>query len=249
VISLSTTEPLGRYETFERVLALLAEGGVLDLPPAPAGSDLRAARGALTRLLGRWDAELVRATFDPQSLEYPWLMRLREDLERLTRAHGACEPAGEIDARDALHGRFSLACATGGIDIDVRLSPARPPRIQAVHFNESLPPSAALGSAAAAVLAAMAPSATAPLDWLDPSVDARLLKNALERLRLQRGDCKVDRLVGSDGSQNAWFRLACARGPLELGVRINPTSAKVTRVSARPPAAGNLCSEERVLSE
>jgi CubicO group peptidase (beta-lactamase class C family) len=249
VIAFSTTAPLGRYDSFERVLAVLAEGGVLDLPPAPAGGDLRAARGALTRLLTRWDGELVRATFDPQSLEYPWLMRLREDLERLARAHGACEPAGEIDARDALHGRFSLACTTGGIDIDLRLSPARPPRIQAVHFNETFPPSPALGGAAGAVLAAMAPGAAAPLDWLDASVDPRLLKNSLERLRLQLGECKVERPVTSDGSQNAWFLLACSRGPLELGVRVDPGSAKVTRVSARPPARGNLCSEERVLSE
>ena len=249
VIAFSTTAPLGGYETFERVLALLAEGGVLDLPPAPAGSDLRAARGALTRLLTRWDGELVRSTFDPQSLEYPWLMRLREDLERLARAHGACEPAGEIEARDALHGRFALACASGGIDVDLRLSPARPPRIQAVHFNESFPPSAALSDAAGALLAAMAPGAAAPLERIDASVDARLLQNSLERLRLQLGDCKVERPISSDGSQNAWFLLACARGPLELGVRVEPSSGKVTRVSARPATRGTLCSEERILSE
>jgi CubicO group peptidase (beta-lactamase class C family) len=249
VIVFSTTAPLGGYDTFEHVLGLLAEGGVLALPPAPAGNDLRAARGALTRLLGRWDPELVRATFDPQSLEYPWLMHLREDLERLTREHGACAPEGEIEARDALHGRFALGCATGGIDIDLRLSPAQPPRIQAVHFSERLPPNARLGGAASAVLAAMAPSAGAPLDWLDPSLDPRLLKNSLERLRLQRGECTIERALASDGKQNAWFLLECARGAVELGVRVDPTSEKVTRVSARPPERGTLCSEEQTLTE
>jgi D-alanyl-D-alanine-carboxypeptidase/D-alanyl-D-alanine-endopeptidase len=139
IVTLSTTESLGQMRTFEQTVALLRAGGVFDAPPPPASPALVAARDTVLRLLANWEPELAARVFDPQSMQFSFLRKLRPDFERMGREHGVCRPEGDIVPMSLTQGRFRLACERGSIDFVAYLTPAVPPLLQTVEYQQNLP--------------------------------------------------------------------------------------------------------------
>ncbi|MCM3876596.1 MAG: beta-lactamase family protein, partial [Thermoanaerobaculia bacterium] len=66
----------------------------------------------------------------------------------LRAKHGACRPAGTIDAENALRGAWKLACDRGAIRVAITLAPTMPPRVQHLATTSALPLSESLARAA-----------------------------------------------------------------------------------------------------
>jgi len=253
IVVFSTTAPLGDYETFEHLLGMLREAGVLDQAhPAPAPA-LEAAALALTRLLSRWDDALAAASIDPHGLASSWLGHLRGDFEALAAAHGACEREGALRSEEPSSARLRLGCERGALEVELLLTPALPARIQAVHVREEFPPGERLEGVARGLVRALGTWDEAAPALFAPSLDVRRLKNAFEGLGLEHGSCSLERPLTSDGRAEARYRLACADGPRELGFRVDD-GGLVTRVAHGPaspgaPARAALCTDEHVLGE
>lgn len=251
IVALSTTEPLGDYETFEHLLGMLREAGVLERASAPAAPALVEAADAVTRLLARWDDALAARSLDPQGLRSFWLGHLQRDFEALARAHGTCEREGPLRSEQPTSARLRLACTRGAIELELLLTPAQPARVQAVHVHEELPPGERLDAVARGLARALGGWDDAAALLFEPSLDARRLKHAFEGLGLELGNCELGRALGSDGANEARYRLECGAGAIELGFRIDAGSGKVTRVTSRPTVSGDVgtCSDESVLAE
>jgi CubicO group peptidase (beta-lactamase class C family) len=254
MVAFSTTAALGDYETFEHVLGMLRSAGVLESAPSPPAPALVEAADALTRLLARWDEPLAAASLDPHALRSMWLGRLREDFAALDAKLGACSREGPVSSDEPSRGRFRLACARGALQLELLLTPAVPPRVQAVHVREEMPPGERLDDVARGLVRALDGWDDTTAALFEPGLDLRRPRNALERLGLEHGRCNVDRVIWSDGESEARYRLDCAEVPLELGFRVDPGSGKVTRVTSNAVSSSalggaTLCSDERVLTD
>lgn len=243
VVTLSTTESLGQLRTFEQTVALLRAGGLFDAPPPAASPPLIAARDPVLRLLARWEPELAARTFDPQSMQYSFLRKLRPDFERMGREHGVCRPEGDVVPMSLTQGRFRVACERGNIDFVAYLTPAVPPLVQAVEYRQHLPvPQHA--EAAARVITAALNEASLPPDILAASSDRLTLEKRLARLHGNYGNCELEAPLSSDGKGQSSFRLRCAEGPLELTLRLDPQTSRVADISgAQPRPYGAICAE------
>lgn len=254
MVVFSTTAALGDYETFEHVLGMLRSAGVLERAPAEPAPALLEAADALTRLLNGWNDPLAAASLDPHGLRSMWLGGLREDFAALAAKLGACSRAGPMSSEEPSRGRFRLACARGALRLEVLLTPTLPARVQAVHVREELPPGQRLEAVASGLVRALGSWDPAAASLFEPGIDLRRLKNALERVSLEHGRCELDRSLWSDGQSEARYRLTCAEAPLELELRIDLGSGKITRLTSTPVASpvlgdATLCSNERVLTE
>lgn len=242
MVTVSTTESIGRIPTFEAAMAILREGGVLD-PPSAASDALVAARDTLLRLLAKWDPDLAARAFDPQSVQFTFLRELLPDLQRMGREHGACHADGDIVPMGLTQGRFRLACERGAIEMVVYLTPAVPPLMQNVEYRRELPVADAEDAAARAVVPAIG-GAAFPAALLAPTVDRAAIEKRLAAIRGTYGACELTAPRWSDGKGQATFRLQCAERPLHLTLHFDPKTSLVTDVSsAQPRAYGAVCAE------
>jgi CubicO group peptidase (beta-lactamase class C family) len=243
VVALSTTENHGQMRTFELVMALLRSAGVLDVAAPAASTAMLAARENVTRLLAKWQPELVENTFDAQSLQFSFLRNLRPDFERMAREHGVCHPDGDVIPMGPMQGRFRLACERGSIDFVGYLAPGVPARLQSVEYRQNLPIADAERAFARALVAALNGGALAPTLFA-AGADVPVLQKRLARWHGSHGTCQLDAELAGDGKGQASFRLRCAEGPLELTLRLEPKTALIVDVSAaRPREYGAVCAE------
>jgi CubicO group peptidase (beta-lactamase class C family) len=158
VIVLSATAAIGDYETFRAALDLLKQRGLLD-PVPPVTPELSDAQLRVNRLLADWDDELGRATFDPGSLQYSWFKSIGDELQKLAREHGACEPEGALLPSNATQASWRMRCTRGAIDFSLWLNPATRPRVQLLTYKQ-YPPAGTAADAPFTVPAAVVPNAT-----------------------------------------------------------------------------------------
>jgi CubicO group peptidase (beta-lactamase class C family) len=243
VVTLSTTESLGKLQTFEQEMALLREGGVFEAPaPAPSAA-LVAARDNVLRLLAKWDPELAARSFDPQSVRFSFLRNLRPDIERMGREHGPCQADGAIIPASLTQGRFRVACERGSIDIVAYLTPTSTPVLQSIEYRQNLPV-VDEQQAAAKILVAALNGAALPSDALAPAADRAKLEKRLARLHGAYGTCELEAPISNDGKGLATFRLRCDEGPLELSLRLASKTSLISDVSgAKPRKFGAICEE------
>lgn len=243
VVTLSTTQSLGQLRTFEMAMDILRAGGVFDAPPPAPSAPLTTARNSVIRLLTHWDPELAARTFDPQSMQYSFLRKLRPDVERMGREHGACHADGDVVPLSLTHGRFRLACERGSIEMVAYLTPGVPPVLQSLEYRQNLPVTEQAQAAARALTAALN-GQPLPLELLASSGDRTALEKRLARLRGIYGSCELEAPASSSGQDQASFRLRCAEGALELTLRFDPKTSLVVDVSgAAPRAYGAVCAE------
>jgi hypothetical protein len=244
IVTISTTANLGHDQTFEGVLELFRQEGVLDRAPAPPSPALTAARDSVVQLLSGWDSELVARTFDPLTRRYSFVRGFRASIDAIARDHGRCRADGDILPLSATHGRFRVACERGAVDVVVYLTPHPKPLIQTIELGRQMPVSASERAMAEKVVALLARSSPLPANALAPGLDPRPLEKHLARLRSTYGDCSLEKPLWNNGMGEALFRLRCNEGPLELSLRLDPKSSLLLDISgARPRAFGAVCAE------
>ena len=244
VVVLSTTENLGQLRTFEALVGLLREGGVLEAPPRPASPALVTARDAVIRLLERWDAGLLAETFDPLTQRYSFVRKFREEFARMGRDHGRCRPDGEIVPSGLTQGRFRLVCERGAVEFVVFLTPGVPPVVQMVEWREELPAAETERTMASKLVAALGRDTVLPPELVAASADRSALEKRLARLRGTFGACELAEPPWNDGMGKVTARLRCESAALNLSFRLEPKTSLVVEVSgAQPRSFGAVCAE------
>lgn len=244
LVTISTTESLGQNQTFEGVLALFRDEGVLDRAPALPSPALSSARDTIVQLLSGWDSELVARTFDPLTRRYSFVRGFRADIEAITRDHGSCRAEGDILPLSATHGRFRVACERGAIDVVAFLTPHPKPLIQTLELRRQMPVTESDRAMAEKLVTSLARRSPFPANALAPGVDSRPIEKRIDRLRSTFGDCSLENPLWSNGAGEARFSLRCSEGPLELSLRLDPKTSRLLEFSgARPRAFGAVCAE------
>jgi CubicO group peptidase (beta-lactamase class C family) len=244
MVTLSTTESLGRDETFASVLELLREHDVLDRAPAPPPPALIWARDTIVQLLAGWNAELVERTFDPLTRRYSFVRGFQADMETIHREHGKCRAEGNVIPLSATHGRFQVRCERGAIDIVALLTPHPAPLIQTLELRRQMPVTESDRAMAAKLVSSLAEGSPLPANALASGVAPRPLEQRLARLRATYGACSLDEPLWNDGAGGASFQLRCSEGPLELSLRVDPETFLLRDFSAAPPRAfGAVCAD------
>ncbi|HKQ70071.1 MAG TPA: serine hydrolase domain-containing protein [Polyangiaceae bacterium] len=134
IITLSTTGPLGRLESFETVFGILRDGGMLDIAPIALAPELAEASSVVSRLLEASDPDLIERTFDPQSLRYSWVRQQLRELARAWQEHGACRTFA-VRAASRTEVTLEFSCDRGALTAKIWLTPVTPHRIQAVELR------------------------------------------------------------------------------------------------------------------
>lgn len=228
-----TYGPGGRFA--RESLNVLADSGALEpRRAAPAPALLRAVDD-VARLLDAWDdARAQSLAAGNLFLDEP-LAERKEAIAKLREGLGACRRQ-EIEAENALRGRFRMSCDNGWLDATLTLAPTQPPKVQEWSVTGGRPPSAEMSRAVDAVLAAI----TRGSQYLRPAkaLDKTALAARLEDVRLQYGACRVGEPVEGDGKARTVVKLDCDRGPLQLTVGLGGDQLSEVRFD-RP--AGVIC--------
>jgi len=219
-------------------MVLFRRAGLLErraVVPVPALLD---ARAAVDRLLGSWDAEAARRLFEPTFFSYQPVEKLAEQFARLRAEHGACRPEGTLEAVNWLRGRWRLECDRGAVTFVGALSPRSHPRLQALLWRSTLPPSAGMTEAARALAGLVgAWNDGRARSLLAPATDLGRTRKAMARLAVDHGSCSVERPLSGDGSKEGVFLLACSDGPLQLSLSLDEKTGRVSEWSGAPPRA------------
>jgi CubicO group peptidase (beta-lactamase class C family) len=223
--------------TFTPMLELIRNAGALpaEIEP-PADPALVEAQRGIISLLAAWDPALASRLIDPRSHHYPWSQRLPETFAKAAREHGHCQPEGALHRFSRLYGKFRLQCERGALEVDVTLSPARPPRVLLVKLDRELPPDERLGEAATRITAAIGATVAPDPSWFAPEVDPRRAQKLLAHAAISHGTCAIERATAGDGHNTAVFLLRCTEGKLELAITADP-SGQVTSLDLRQPRA------------
>lgn len=242
IVSMSASENLGWLSDFERIVALLAEGGVLEAPPPPASPALASAREIVIRLLNTWDPELVQASFDPLTQRYSFVRNFESDMRRMSKDHGNCRPAGSINALSLTHGRFRLECDRGAIDFLAYLTPGVPPVVQMVEWREELPVGAEQRILAGKLAAAVSRGVPPAGKIFAASIPQSELVARFASWHADFGQCELGDALWHDAKGKTTARLTCSETRFDLSFRSDPKTSLITELSgARPHAPGAIC--------
>jgi hypothetical protein len=135
----------------------------------------------------------------------------RAAFDALRAKHGACVPAGPIDAENALRGSWKLACDRGSIRVAVTLAPTLPPRVQHLVATSALPLSASLARAADGL--------ATPAAW---------------------GRCARGEVLEGDGETKSVVRFDCERGRLDAEIALDRADGNLA-TSKLSPAEDEAC--------
>jgi hypothetical protein len=155
----------------------------------------------------------------------------RSSITKLRSGLGSCK-RGQLDAENALRGRFRIDCEAGWLNVELTLAPVQPPRVQFLEVSAGRPASPALKQAAETLTAAMA-SGTRSLR-LAPGLKKEEVAARLEATRSAYGTCKLGDVIEGDGVGTAKFMLACDRGALKLSISVE--EGRITKAMFGRPA-------------
>jgi len=199
------------------ILAILADTGALKpRTPMPSPALVGAASEA-AKLIEAWEDERARRIAAPNLFLDTPLQQRRDDLRKAREGLGACR-ADPIKAENALRGSFHMVCDQGWIDVDLTLTPTRPPLVQHLSARSGRNPSATLKRALAESSDAIANGGQKLR--LAATLDRNALGAVLEDARLRYGACRLGDMLDGDGVANARARLVCDRGDLILSIRL-----------------------------
>jgi hypothetical protein len=196
---------------------------------------LSAARDAVEELVRRWDDDVAARLFAPNvDLDRP-LSERREELEALSERHGALAREGDIDAEDALRGRWRMRGERGHAELAITLAPTVPPLVQTLSVESVMPPAGRLGElAAGASRLASEPAAAALGELLAPGADMGEALRALQVAAALYGPFGEPEAVGGDGETTSTLRLPGARGDVELELALDDDLTRLASLVLRP---------------
>ena len=131
---------------------------------------------------------------------------------------------------------------TGRVRVEILLSPELPPRVQTFALTSVPEPPAALAAAAAAIVHAMQPTADAQpvaIDWpaslsVGAAVDVGAVVRAMRAAEARFAPLTLGLVIDGDGERKATFRVAGARGNLDLALTMDPERVCLDSVSLIP---------------
>jgi CubicO group peptidase (beta-lactamase class C family) len=220
-------------QPLRRALTLVAREAALPRRAVALDPALLAARDGVDGLVKRWDDGAATRLFAFNvDLDRP-LAERRAELEALKERHGALDRDGELEARDALRGRWRLRGERGHVDLAITLTPTVPPLVQTLEVDSVLPPAGPLAAlATAAARLASEPDAAALAALLAPGVDADEALRAMRVAAALYGPFGEGEPVAGDGASTTTLRLPGKRGGVEL--ELEADGARLTRLVLRP---------------
>ncbi len=186
---------------------------------------------AVTDLLVDWKDDRARAIAADNLFLDESLEERRSSIAKLRSGLGSCK-RGQLDAENALRGKFRIDCEAGWLNVELTLAPVQPPRVQFLEVSAGRPASSALKQTAEKLTAAIA-SGTHSLR-LAPSLKKEDVAARLEATRSAYGTCKLGDVIDGDGVETARFMLACDRGALELALSVE--EGQITKAMFGRPA-------------
>jgi hypothetical protein len=200
-----------------------------DVTFSPEGSgpwpETLAARDAVERLLRSWDDAAAERLFSPNvAQDAPFAERQRR-IALVRERIGDFRAAGRRPQFDTpAHCRWWLEGERGVVQVQIQLTPERPPRVQSLSL--AVPPAAGspLGDTLDAVVAWLNGTdrdwpASIPVAW---TVDTALLARRLRMAAVWAGQCRVGACRAGDGSASVTVELTAEHGILTLALVIDP---------------------------
>lgn len=123
---------------FTRVLELLAQTGGLQARIVEPAEILVQARAHVQRWLENSDEEWTVPTANNFFLDHD-LPHRRHELHKIHKEVGAFVHVSELEAWNALRGKWRIQCERGWIDVMLTLSPTMPPAIQQLQLTAGKP--------------------------------------------------------------------------------------------------------------
>jgi CubicO group peptidase (beta-lactamase class C family) len=203
----------------------------------PAGPT-EAARDAVERLLGAWDdAEAGRLLAMNVDLDEPLELR-KAEIERIRERHGALTRDTSVrdESYSPYHLEWWLTGERGGrVQVEIQLSPELPPRVQTLGLTSVPQPSPLQGRVAERIVEQV--NGAAPVvDWpadvaLAADVDIAAVRRSLAATAASFAPVSLGPAMAGDGDAKVTYRLASARGDLDLSLDIDPAESCVKNVS------------------
>ena len=195
---------------------------------------LAAAREGVLRLLQTWDQELAETLFADNFFLDTDFAHWRSALAQLDETHGALTPDGPFLVENWLRGEWRMRGERGWCQFFISLSPTVPPRVQTLEIEATLPPSAALQTAAERLAGLIAQPTRRALQRLCAAdADQATLWDQVRLANILCGACTVGEVTGGDGATWASFSLVSSKRNLAVKVTINGRG-KLVDATLRP---------------
>ncbi len=217
-------------------LEALARTGALNPRVPQPGPELIEIKAAVDGLVNDWkDGGLEKIAAMNLLLDRS-LDRRRKEFATLREKHGVCRAEAEIEAENALRGRWTLVCERGHVRLKVTLAPTLPPSVQYLEASSVLPPSAGFNTVATALVRAInrGEAMSESLVSLSAPPDAAA---QIESSRVY-GSCAAGDLVDG-GPDSGTLRLNCEKGKLDVHLTVDAAGLMTGLQIA--PAAGEVC--------
>jgi len=209
------------------------------LSPEGAGPwpETLAARDAVEQLLRSWDDAAAERLFSPNvAQDAPFAERQRR-IALVRERIGDFRAAGRRPEFDTpAHCRWWLAGERGVVQVQIQLTPERPPRVQSLSLG--VPPAAGspLGDTLDTVVAWLNGT---DRDWpaaipVAGTVEVAPLARRLRMAAVWAGACRVGACRAGDGSASVAVELAGAHGTLTLALVIDPDTRLLQLADVAP---------------
>lgn len=236
IVALANGTYAGPGRAVNESLEALARTGALNPRVAQPGPELLKTRIAIDSLVDQWSDEGLRKVAAMNLLLDRPIEQRRRDFESLREKHGVCRGGSDIEAENALRGRWTLACERGQVRVSVTLAPTLPPTVQFLETSSILPASAGFTQASDAVLGAI--NSAEPLREAIISLSAPSDVNTQIAASRSYGTCVAGGLMAG-GADSGTLRLNCDKGKLDL--RLSVDSAGLLTGLRIAPATGEVC--------
>ncbi len=208
--------------------------------PSPTGGSMlaatRRARHEVTRLISAWDDAVAERLLSMNlDLDEP-LTRRREHWGAVAAAIGPLTPDDEAAVSTSpAHCVWWLRGPGGRVQVEIRMSPELPPRVQTLTVTPVPHPSEALHRIADRLCEVMAGIAPRWPDDVAVSPDVReRAQRQLSVAAAWAGRCWVAAAVAGDGVAEATFRILGGRVPLQLALTIDPANDELLGLTVTP---------------
>ncbi|HEU5386409.1 MAG TPA: serine hydrolase domain-containing protein [Streptosporangiaceae bacterium] len=197
-----------------------------------------AAREAVSRLLRSWDDAEAQRLFSPNvALDAPFEERQRRiTLVRERIGHFADDPDRPLEFDTPAHCRWWLTGERGSVQVQIQLSPERPPRVQSLTL--AVPPAA--GSALYVTLDAVTDWLNgADRDWplavpVAAGVDTVMMARRLRMAGAWAGPCRFAAVKAGDGTASVAAELVGEHATITLTLVIDPETRLLRLADVAP---------------
>jgi len=193
-------------------------------------------QGAVSMLYNGWSdalADDIAADnlFKDDSREW-W----QAEIGKLRDAVGECKAVTEIDAENALRGRWRMMCERGWIAAYITLAPTIPPKVQELKFTFVKPPETYLRNTIRALIRLINHWDGARVrDCFEGAFSMAQVERLCSALRAQYELLNLSDFLECNGSTTAKIRLSSERGQIDARLTLHPRTHKIQTLEFTRP--------------